>query len=55
MENTTNFEIIAYYPFPFVKRWKVYYFGKWVATCKYLDDAFLLVDHNYPFGNHENC
>lgn len=32
-------------------RYKVYYFGRWVATCKYVDDAFLLVDHDFDWDS----
>lgn len=29
--------------------YKVYRDGNWQATCKYIDDAFLLVDHTFDY------
>ena len=51
--NECKWEIITIYPFPFVKRYKVYYYNRWYATCRDLDTAFQLVDYNYPFEKHD--
>lgn len=47
--NKSEFTIIESNPLPWMKRYKVYYYGSWHATCRDLDTAFQLVDEKYDF------